>query len=204
MTLKPGLYQIRYVPPHVGPPFLGGVHAVGEDINKPIEALPLLPPLKGVHTWEVTHAINNKDQWIILTPGFKSPSRFHGIGPVRAGWGRPARRLRPLRTDELDPEAAAAEEVEADQEAEAEGVLPYPDLPVFFTTTIKNWVITQASDGGEDPNRATYTISVPTKLVGAIAAATVENHIVVTKNYPVTLALHRPLPTWQFVPVKTD
>ena len=49
MTLKPGLYQIRYVTPHVTLPFLGGVHAVGEEINRAVEALPLVPPVKGVH-----------------------------------------------------------------------------------------------------------------------------------------------------------
>ena len=53
MPIKPGLYQIRFVPPHVTPPFLGGVIAVGEDINKPVEALPLVPPTPGVHTVRV-------------------------------------------------------------------------------------------------------------------------------------------------------
>ncbi|KAJ2915415.1 hypothetical protein MD484_g4970, partial [Candolleomyces efflorescens] len=205
MTLKPGLYQIRYVPAHVGPHFAGGVHAVGEDINKPVEALPLLPPIKGVHAWQVTTAIDNKDQWVILTPGFKPiASILQGPGPVRAGWGRPVRRFRPIKPDELDAEAAAAEEVEADQEAEREGILPYPDLPVFFTTTIKNWVITQATDGGGDPNKATYTITVPTKIVGAVAAVGVHGRQLITKNYPLTSDVHYRIPTWQFVPVKTD
>ncbi|RXW21237.1 hypothetical protein EST38_g4608 [Candolleomyces aberdarensis] len=202
MTLKPGLYQIRYVPAHITPPFLGGVHAVGEDINKPIEALPLFPPFKGVHTWEVTRALDNKDQWVILTPSFRSHSIIHRIGPVRAGWGRPLRKA--IQADELDPEAAAEAEVLADKEAEEEGLLPHPDLAVLFTTTIKNWVITQASDGGGDPNKATYTITVPTKLVGAIAAVGVENNHVVTKNYPVIESLHYRTPTWQFVPVNTN
>jgi hypothetical protein len=49
MPLKPGRYQIRYVPPHITLPFAGGVYAVGQDINKPVEALPL-GPFPGVRT----------------------------------------------------------------------------------------------------------------------------------------------------------
>lgn len=45
--LQPGLYQIRYVPPHVVPPFVGGVRAVGIDLNTPILDLPAVPPARG-------------------------------------------------------------------------------------------------------------------------------------------------------------
>lgn len=58
-------------------------------------------------------------------------------------------------TEGLDPGAAAEAEIKSDKEAEDEGILPQPDLPVLFTTTIKNWVITEASNGG-DPSKATY------------------------------------------------
>ncbi|KAJ2925939.1 hypothetical protein H1R20_g11161, partial [Candolleomyces eurysporus] len=197
MPLKPGLYQIRYVPPHITPPFFGGVNAVGEDINKPVAALPLIPPFRGVRTWEVTAVPDKKDQYIIATPGFKSPST--GVGPIRAGWGRPVRK--PVDTEGLDPAAAAEAELKADIEAEEEGTLPHPDLPVLFTTAIKHWVIQEASDGGGDPNKVTYTIKVPTKIMGAITAVSVENNILVTKNYPSLIVIHFQIPNWQFVPV---
>ncbi|KAJ2935055.1 hypothetical protein H1R20_g2046, partial [Candolleomyces eurysporus] len=107
--------------------------------------------------------LDNKDQWVILTPGFRSHSILHRIGPVRAGWGRPLSKA--IQADELDPEA---------------------------------------SDGGGDPNKATDTITVLTKLVGALAAVGVEGGHLVTKNYPVIRSLHYRVPTWQFVPVNTN
>lgn len=41
MSLKPGRYQIRYIPPGITPPFVGGLYAVSTDIGQPILAEPL-------------------------------------------------------------------------------------------------------------------------------------------------------------------
>ncbi|RXW21244.1 hypothetical protein EST38_g4605 [Candolleomyces aberdarensis] len=196
MPLKPGRYQIRYVPPGLTPPFAGGVYAVGEDLNKPVQALPNTPPFLGVRTWEVAHAPDGKDQYTIVTPGFKSPSI--GIGPVLAGWGRPPRK--DVDTEGLDPAAIAKAEIKADKEAEKEGILQWPNQPVLFTTTIQDWQITETRDGGGDPEKTTYNIKIPTEISGVISAVDVENGHLITKSYPIISTLYYRLPTWQFVP----
>ena len=69
---------------------------------------------------------------------------------------------KPVDTEGLDPAAAAEAELKADIEAEGEGILPHPDLPVLFMIAIKYWVIKEASNGEEDPNKVTYTcVSAP-------------------------------------------
>jgi hypothetical protein len=40
MVLKPGRYQIRYVPVAQQPPFLGGLYATSTEINEPLLAEP--------------------------------------------------------------------------------------------------------------------------------------------------------------------
>lgn len=104
--------------------------------------------------WDVEPAPDNADQYIITTPGFRPPHLHQGVGPVRAGWGR-IRRKR-IETEGLDHATISEADIKADKEAEEEGILPHPDLPVLFTTTIKNWNIDEANDGGGDPEKATY------------------------------------------------
>ncbi|RXW21242.1 hypothetical protein EST38_g4603 [Candolleomyces aberdarensis] len=202
MPLKPGLYQIRYVPAHVIPPFVGGLTAVGEDINKPVAALPVLtvPPYTGVRDWEVTAVPDKKNQYVIATKPFKSPST--GVGPIRAGWGRELRK--PVDIEGLDPSAAARARSKADIEAEEEGILPYPGTAVPFTTEIVNWTIEEASDGGGDPNKVTYRIIAPTVILDAIPAVSVYNNILVVENYPKISIVDYQIPTWQFVPVRPN
>lgn len=40
MTLKDGLYRIRFVPVNVQPPFLGGLYATATEFGEPILAEP--------------------------------------------------------------------------------------------------------------------------------------------------------------------
>ena len=101
MTLEPGRYRIRYIPPGIAPPFVGGLYAVSTDIGQPILAEPLgpehpsqvvssphsfeqYPPLtlRKKSQWEVHRNENNK--YIITQPGFNS--KLPGIGPVLMGW----------------------------------------------------------------------------------------------------------------------
>ncbi|KAL9710901.1 hypothetical protein Ac2012v2_005441 [Leucoagaricus gongylophorus] len=81
MTLEPGRYRIRYIPPGIAPPFVGGLYAVSTDIGQPILAEPLGPEHPS-QVWEVHRNENNK--YIITQPGFNS--KLPGIGPVLMGW----------------------------------------------------------------------------------------------------------------------
>jgi len=38
MTLKEGIYEIRYVPEHIKLPFMGGAYATADNINAPVRA----------------------------------------------------------------------------------------------------------------------------------------------------------------------
>ena len=38
MALKEGIYEIRYVPEHIKPPFVGGLYATADEINAPVRA----------------------------------------------------------------------------------------------------------------------------------------------------------------------
>ncbi|KAJ2926957.1 hypothetical protein H1R20_g10150, partial [Candolleomyces eurysporus] len=174
MPLKPGLYRIHYVPPHVVPPFVGGVQAVGVDLASPVLALPDSPHIRGVRVWQVAFAPDNNDQYIITAPGFK-PSGIYQERPTSRPIRKPKRRVSSLS----------------------------PDLPVLFTPSIKNWNIEESIDGGGDPTKATYVISVPTKLVGVISAVTTDKFHLVTKSYPIYPSSF-PLPAWQFIPVEGD
>ncbi|KAF9451429.1 hypothetical protein P691DRAFT_807783 [Macrolepiota fuliginosa MF-IS2] len=83
MTLKEGLYRIRFVPVCIQPPFVGGVYARSTEIGEPIAAKadgPEDPP----QVWEV-RLQNGK--YIITQPGFSTKLPFMGPGPVLAGWG---------------------------------------------------------------------------------------------------------------------
>ncbi|RXW19805.1 hypothetical protein EST38_g6044 [Candolleomyces aberdarensis] len=201
MALKPGLYRIHYVPPHVVPPFVGGVQAVGVDLASPVLAMPDSPHIRGVRVWQVSCAPDNEEQRIITAPGFKPSGIYQGIGPVLPGWGRIPRKK--IETEGLDPAALREADIKADKEAEEEGILPFPDLPVLFTPSIKNWNIEESIDGGGDPTKATYVISVPTKLPGAISAVTIDKYHLATKTYPIYPSSF-PLPAWQFIPVEGD
>ena len=71
MSLKPGRYQIRYIPPGITPPFVGGLYAVSTDIGQPILAEPLSsehPPqvVSSPHHFWITH----------LSLGEKNPSEW--------------------------------------------------------------------------------------------------------------------------------
>lgn len=81
MSLKEGLYRIRYIPAAVDPPFTGGLYAKSTEIGEPI--LAEAPTAESrPQVWEVHRNQNGK--YIITQPGFQS--KLAGIGPVLMGW----------------------------------------------------------------------------------------------------------------------
>ncbi|KAJ2926943.1 hypothetical protein H1R20_g10140, partial [Candolleomyces eurysporus] len=142
MSLEPGLYQIRSIPP----PELLPEYATGEQRETPVLVWPKVTPF-GIQVWDVARA--EDDQWIITAPG----------GPDNGGWGR---------------------------------ANDAPGEDVLFTTTIRGWNIRQGEDGG-------YVISVPTSVIGAIWAVTIEDGHLAIKSYPVIRDMPE-LPVWKFIP----
>ncbi|PPQ71855.1 hypothetical protein CVT26_007014 [Gymnopilus dilepis] len=112
MSLKAGLYQIRFVPKHVQCPFKGGQYATSTTINAPIRAEPHQSGASD-QTWQVEQVQGQKGTYRITFPTLpEGPGVSHtSTGIVLPGWGVADR----TRT---------------------------PSDPVLLSVDIKEWVIT--------------------------------------------------------------
>ncbi|KAJ2919749.1 hypothetical protein MD484_g753, partial [Candolleomyces efflorescens] len=82
MPLDQGVYRLRYCPDGK-PPGLGGVIAVGQDLDAPVRALPDIPEITGLKEWRVSRVSDpdpssGENQYLITSPEFPS---------VLGGWG---------------------------------------------------------------------------------------------------------------------
>ncbi|PPR00355.1 hypothetical protein CVT24_004391 [Panaeolus cyanescens] len=89
MSLTKGVYSIRFVPPGMEPPFMGGMYATPKGYGEPIYGEALGPSATGNQTWQLNPCNDGEpNTFIITTPQWpKLPFSIQGPGPVLPGWG---------------------------------------------------------------------------------------------------------------------